>query len=57
MSQFTHLPADIQTALDDYDRKVATGEITFDDNGFAHDPYPTDPWMADNVTAHADMNL
>ena len=57
MSNLTHLPADVKKALDEYDRKVADGEISFDANGFAHDPYPTDEWIAANVAAHANPYL
>jgi hypothetical protein len=47
----SHLPADLRKGIEDYDRRVDDGEITFDPSGYAHDPYP-DSWIAGFLAAH-----
>lgn len=50
---FTHLPADIASALAAYDARVASGEATFDSEGFApHAPDTMGGWVQANVATH-----
>ena len=55
MSEFKHLPADVQAALDQYDADVADGTILFDDTGMACQ-YPgreaADRSLRDHVASH-----
>jgi hypothetical protein len=53
MPDYKHLPADILAALKDYDRKVESGEIVFDSEGFAvHHPDPMGGWIETNLAMH-----
>ncbi len=51
--RFTHLPADIAKSLADYDARVASGEATFDSEGFApHQPDVMGGWIQSNLALH-----
>lgn len=53
MSDLSHLPADIRAALDAYDKKVATGQLTFSAGEFADEPADTmGGWVQAPVASH-----
>lgn len=50
-ADFPHLPEWAKKSVDNYAEKIATGQTVFDPEGYAHYPYPSDPWLTDFLAA------